>query len=113
VGHRPTYDPHSTFTQPSGGTRQQRIGHYRIVFTLESAEESDLVVVEPIVSVVDNGLDAANGTSAALGEKKRRLGMAEERMAALVEQLTTLTAERGHEVRIVPMKTVWDVDEPA
>ena len=69
--------------------------------------------MEAIVRVIDDGLDAADGQSVTLGEKKGGLGVAEERMAPRVEQVAALSAERRHEVRIVPMKTVRDVDEPA
>lgn len=100
-------------TEPPSGTCEQRVRHGPIIFTFEGAEEPDPVVMEAIVCVIDDGLDAADWMAVTLGEEEGSLGVEEERMAPFVEQVSVLPPERGHEMRTVPVKTIWNVEEPA
>src|SRR5215470_15001348 len=113
VSDRAPNNSHPPLTQPPSRRAEQRFGHRRVVFTLEGAEEAHPIVVELIVRVIDDGLDAAHRSAVALGEKEGRLRVTEERMAPCVEQLSALPPERRHEERIAPVKTIGDVDEPA
>jgi hypothetical protein len=66
-----------------------------------------------IVRVIDDGLDAADRLAASAGEEQRAFGVTEERMVRLVEQIAPLPPKGRHEVRVVSIEAIREVDERA
>src|SRR5206468_4171295 len=113
VRRGPAHDLHPARGEPARGGAEQGIGDRPIVLALEAAEEPDPIVVELVVRVIDDRLDAPHRTAVAPGQEERTVGMTEEWVARPVEQLAVLAPERGHEVRELLVETIREVDELA
>ena len=92
---------------------EQRACRLRVLVALEEAEQPPVVVLEALEVVVDLGGDAADHAPVAHREEVLGAAVLEEGVAAAVEELAALEAERRHPVRLVLVEAEGELDEGA
>src|SRR5262249_49013349 len=107
------HDLHPGRGEPTGRGVEQGVSRLPIVVTFEAADGADPVVVELVVRVIDDRLDAPYRPTGATGQKERSVGVTEERVASPIEQLAVLAPQRWHEVWQLSVEAIRKVDELA
>jgi hypothetical protein len=111
VGEGAAHDRHPARPQPRGRGVQQGAGSPAIVLALEGPEEAGRRLVQGRVRVVDHRLDAADRAARPPGQEERGVGVGEERVARLREQIPALPPQGRHEAGVAPVQPVGKIDE--